>query len=341
MSKSVDLLVYQRNWCQNWRVQENRTQAVHDSLVESGMLVPVILGGLEERTWLDCDLASLAENRIGEVQDPRTIDETRRARWLARVVDEAPVSLKSRWFERCYWIVYDSERVGCMALTTESLGNSSINLSSFYVFPSYRGRGIGKRAMEDLMAAVASQGLRLRLSTSWCWQATVKFYLKLGLWVYMWKRDLDLFWDKDTPMPIIEVGAQEASLSVRVEDSIVTLERARRCGDRLELETPSDDLGKDKRLGGACWHASSTLSLALALAGWPLVRSAAQWQENYYAEGGPPEALAYKITLWEAWERKHDRIVITPRIPGLEYPTWEEYEAGWAANRERYERQKS
>jgi len=64
--------------------------------------------------------------------------------------------------------------------------------------------------------------------------------------------------------------------------------------------------------------------------GWPLVRSAEQWKESYYADSGPPEALAYKITIWEAYARSKGWIVETPRIAGLAYPTWDEFEARWA-----------
>ena len=95
----------------------------------------------------------------------------------------------------------------------------------------------------------------------------------------------------------------------------------------LELEEPPRELAKEQRIGEAYWHATSTLSLALALHGWPLVRSREEWERSYFADAGPPEALAYKITIWEAWDRKHGRVVSTPRIPGLEYPTWDELEA--------------
>lgn len=59
-------------------------EAVHEDLVRVGAVAPVELDGDEERTWLDCDLASLAENRIGDLTDPRRLDEPRRADWLAR-----------------------------------------------------------------------------------------------------------------------------------------------------------------------------------------------------------------------------------------------------------------
>lgn len=67
-----------------------------------------------------------------------------------------------------------------------------------------------------------------------------------------------------------------------------------------------------------------------ALRGWPLIRSQRFWDEFHHSDAGPPEALAHKIAIWEAWDRKHGFRVETPKIPGLEYPTWEELEARWA-----------
>ncbi len=66
--------------------------------------------------------------------------------------------------------------------------------------------------------------------------------------------------------------------------------------------------------------------------GWPLVRSPDAWEHGHWADAGPPEALAYKITIWEAWDRKRGFHVDAPRIPGLEYPTWDEFGARWAAS---------
>jgi hypothetical protein len=107
--------------------------------------------------------------------------------------------------------------------------------------------------------------------------------------------------------------------------------RDRYDGDRLALDEAPADLADDRSLGDAYWHASSTLALALAMEGKALVRSARHWEKCRHADGGPPEALAYKITLWEAFDRARGWRVEQPRIPGLAYPTWEEFEARWAA----------
>jgi len=318
------------------RVIESEPGPVDDDLVRAGTLVKAGFGGSEERAWLDCDLASLAENWLGDRLDPRDLDDAHRAEWLSRVVEERPMPLGRRSeCERCYWILEGGQRAGTMALSSSELTGKNLHLASLYVLPSYRGRGVGRRAMESLMSSMRQHGLSLRLDTSWCWQRTVGFYLQLGLWVRMWKRDLCLCWDPTTPAPRLEIGARTASLSVPLDGAQVVLAQARRRGSALELKEPARSLAKDKRLGGAYWHAESTLALALARHGWPLVRSPEEWERSHYADAGPPEALAYKITIWEAWARKRGWNVTTPRLPGLEYPTWDELEARWDASMSR------
>jgi GNAT superfamily N-acetyltransferase len=305
---------------------------VHDELVRGLTLAPVTLGGAEERAWLDCDVASLAENWLGERVDPRALDASRRRALQSQVLDEPPMSLTQRSeHERCYWLVEAGERKGTMALATGTHAGKNLYLASFYVYPTCRDEGVGRRAMTRLMEALGRHGLGLRLDTSWCWQRTVGIYRTLGLWVYMWKRDLSLCWDPATPPPQIEVNDATATLSVAVGAETIVLARARRRGDALELDEPAPELSEDRRLGEAWWYAVSTLSLALAQRGWPLVRSAREWERSYHADGGAPEALAYKITLWEAWARKRGWTVSTPRIPGVAYPTWEQFEAHWQA----------
>lgn len=300
-----------------------------DDLLPLGWLEPV--RGEDERLWLDCDLAGLAEHRLGDATDPRALTDERRAVWAERAVDDGCHPLAERAYERCFWLVEGGARVGTIALSTYTLGAADVRLSSFYVFPDRRGQGVGRRALGRLGDALADRGFAYRLDTAWSWRRTVRFYQRAGLWVYMWKRDLTLCWRRATPPPVIDVGEREATLSVRRGDALVTLARARYDGDRLALDEAPADLADDRSLGDAYWHASSTLALALAMEGKALVRSARHWEKCRHADGGPPEALAYKITLWEAFDRARGWRVEQPRIPGLAYPTWEEFEARWAA----------
>ena len=308
-------------------------QPVYDELIHSSVLAPVGHDDDEQRLFVDFELASLAEHRLGDNTDPRSIHKAGRADWLARAAQDDsvfPLPRKTEWYRKCFWLLDNGKRVGTIALT-EPMGSigAMARCSSFYLLPEFRGLGLGSRIMIHVLRSLCTHGFSLRLDTDWTWQRTVRFYRRLGFWVYHWKRNLDLIWTSKWPIPRIEVGSAEASLSVRRGDSEVTLVRAHRKGDRLELEQAPSEWEDDDEIGDAYFSAIPTLSLELAMHGWPLVRSAEQWKENYYADSGPPEALAYKITIWEAYARSKGWIVETPRIAGLEYPTWEEFEARW------------
>lgn len=310
------------------------SQTLHEELLRSGVVGRVALDTPEEQRWLDCDLASLAEHRLGATTSPLALSDALRRAWQSRATLERPMRLAQRGpHERCYWLLEDGERKGTIALGNDAQRGPRLHLASFYVFPPLRGQGVGQRAMARLRTCFARHELGIHLDTSWTWQRTVRFYLGVGMWIQQWKRDLVFCWDQRTPDPHLEVGDDEARLFVLHEGSERTLIRARRRGDALDLDEP-EEARRIAGIGAASRLASSTLSLALALRGWPLIRSAARLIEDGFADAGPPEALAQRIVLWEAWERKNDWVVETPRIPGLDYPSWDELEARWAKERE-------
>jgi GNAT superfamily N-acetyltransferase len=312
--------------------QSEAARAAHEDLVRAGVLLPVEIGGAEERTWLDCELASFAENRLGDLADPGDIDDARRADWQARAIEETLWSLRERSaYQSCYWVIEDGARAGTVALAPASLGNRCLRLSSLYVLPSHRRRQTGRRIMHAVRDALANRGLGLRLDTSWCWQRAVRFYLGLGMWVYMWKREIDFYWGPWTPDPRIDVGDATASLSVHVDGAEHVLVRAERRGDALWLDDAKPDAGAGKRVHEAWCLATSTLALALALRGWPLIRSAQDFERYCYSDAIAPESLARKIGVWEARHAGKGWSLQTPRLPGVEYPTWAELEARWAA----------
>jgi len=314
-----------------FREGELDTAAVHRELVATGLLESLEMGGADELLWGDCDLASLAENRLADCTDPRELTAARRNEWRRAATTEEPWPPSARRYENCYWLVDGSERVGTVALSNSLLGSTLMGLSSLYVFPTHRARGCASRALTQLRAALGLHGLGIKLETNWSWQAAVKFYLRLGLWVHMWKRDLMFRWDPDDPPPIIELGSDALTLSVDVGESRVELARAEREGTQLVLKERDCPHDASDPITELAWHAPSTMSLWLALHGWPLIRSTEAWEKYHYADGGAPEALASKIVLWEAWDRAHGWQVETPRIPGLEYSTWAELEARWKA----------
>ncbi|MBI5549226.1 MAG: GNAT family N-acetyltransferase [Deltaproteobacteria bacterium] len=303
---------------------------LHEELSRACWLSRVALGGEEERAWLDCDLASLAENRLSELADPRAFDGAIRADLERRATTKRPWPLAQRSeFERCYWLVEEGARTGTLAIATATLGTPSVRISSFFVLPSCRGRRVGHRAIERLRHALAPHGLGIRLDAFWCSPRSVRFYLAAGFWVWGWKRDLTFAWRPRLPPPRIEVGQREASLSAAVSGPPIVLASAEHDGHALTFRSRESELEDDPDLGEAAWHSSSTLALALALNGWPLVRSQEHWDRERFSDASAPESLARKIQVWEAWAAKHGWRVETPRIAGLEYPTWDELEAQW------------
>lgn len=148
-----------------------------------------------------------------------------------------------------------------------------MRVSSFYVFRSQRGRGTGRRALDRLRELAAAQQIGLRLDTCWSWQRTVRFYLRAGDAGAHVEARPHAPLGRAVPHSLIDVGADEATLSAR------SRWRGRRAGEgappgrRVLLDEPSREILADKSLGSAPWDAVSTLSLAIALEAWPLVRS--------------------------------------------------------------------
>jgi len=300
---------------------------LHDELFDARIATPLKLGGRDERTWADCELAALAENRLGDRTDPRGIDEAYRARWKTTATTEPEFLPQLRDYERCCWLLHGDERVGTIALANSSIDHCSMTISSLYVFPTHRSRGLGRGALKRIADQLEQHGLMLRLNTSWTWQRTVRGYLRMGMWIRMWKRDLEFRMRASDPTPLVEFAGDEAQLSVEVAGRKTTLIRAKHCRDRLELQEPDYiDLPRARELA---WAARGTLALELAMRGWPLVRSQEDWEELRHADGGAPESLAARIETWEAWDRAHGWKVETPRIVGLEYPTWDDLQARW------------
>jgi GNAT superfamily N-acetyltransferase len=307
---------------------EPEALALHRALVAAGVVSPLALGGEEEASWADCDLASLAENRLGDTTDPRALTGPLRAQWLERAGGDRWCSPAKRRIDACFWLLDGAKRVGTIALSRLLFGSTRLRLSSLYVLPTHRGRGAATRTLNRIRAVLGKRRHGVQLETCWTWQPAARFYLQRGLWLRMWKRDLDFYADPDAPSPIVQVSDQSASIAVEVESERIVLARAERAGEKLTFDVSANHA--DGRVSNLVCDASSTLSLALALRGWPLIRSHELWDDCHCSDAGPPEALASKVAIWEAWDRKRGFCVETPKIPGLEYPSWDEFQARWS-----------
>jgi len=303
-------------------------RAAHAALVAEGALEPLSRDEAETRRWLDCELASLVENRFFEPIDPLAMTSATRSRWEPTATSDEPLSSPhgQDWYRIPYWIKDRGERVGTMGLATTYMGIGMVTVSSLYVLPKRRGRGLAGGALGRAQAAVRAHGGRcLRVPAYWSWQPAVRFYLGLGMWVGNWKHSLVFAWHEQLPAHRVEVEDDRATFGVdrggRVEPLIV----AARDGARLDwTELPRFAELRDEE--PQVYHlARSTFALQLAVNGFPLVRSAEAWERRHdSADAGQPEGLAYKIELFEAWDRRSGFTLRTPRIPGLAYREWED-----------------
>ena len=296
----------------------------HATLVKGGALRPLSKGAVETRAWIDCELASLVENRFFVPCDPRAFTPAWRAEWGPKAIRDGTRlgSPHARVdYSIPYWILDGGARVGTIGLATSSLGGSLVTVSSLYVYPEHRGRGFAGRTLRlarDAMLAIGLGGLRV--PTWWTWQPAVRVYLALGMWVHDWKHELVFAFRHGETEHRIVVDEREATFSLAREGCVEPMITAIRDGSHLGW-TVSPRLAELVASGSReADEAVGTFALALAIRGWPLIRSAAAWDDRHAsADCGDPEGLAYKIEIFEAIDRRHRFEVRTPRLPGIEY----------------------
>ena len=301
----------------------------HASLVKHGVLRRLAKDAAETRAWLDCELASLVENRFFVPCDPRAFTPAWRAEWSPIAVRDGTrlgnphARVK---YSVPYWILDAGARVGTIGLATTSNGAGLITVSSLYVYPQHRGRGVAGRTLHLAREALVAVGLDgLRVLTWWTWQPAVRFYLGLGMWVDNWKHELVFTSRHGRPEHRIVVADREATFGLAHEGNVEPLIRASRDGDRLGwIESPRlrELIASGSREAD---DAPGTFAVALATHGWPLIRSAEHWNDRHgWSDCGEPEGLAYKIELFEAIDRRYGFEIRTPRIPGLAYRDYDD-----------------
>lgn len=259
------------------------------------------------------NLASIAEGGLGEIIDPDSLTITQERRLRERLRQSGHDYRHKDAYSRRYWIIDASEIVGTIEVGTWPRGRDLVHLASLYVHPKARGRGLASAILESLYGTALAAGLLgITLDAHWTWQQAVRFYLNRGMWLKMWKHDLTFIQSAQLPEYQIVETADTTIFSVLQHNSPTPLLVAGRIGDRLTLtETPAFDLFS------ADSDACATLALHLALRGHPLVRSDAHWDNSGYSDTHHPEALAYKISVFERIARENGWRVHTPRIPGV------------------------
>ncbi len=308
------------DWYQKQRCQ---IEACCRQLVNEGVIEPLSTDEEDTRSWNLWELASLVEGHCHLQLDVARLSEDERLAQERRVTfDGRPLASPHGEYRLPFWLLGGGRRAGTIAIATMSSGLDLISISSLYVAPEVRRRNIGRRALEAVFRAATANGAGgIRLDANWTWQPAVRFYARIGMWVWMWKHDLVFTWQPELPPYRVEIGGSEARFLIEQDGRWHTVVSAQRLGDRLGWS--SENLPRQPIEMSHC--VPGTFALHLALAGWPLVRSEENWERRYHwSDAGEPEGLAYKIEIFEALCRQRGFDVRTPRIPGIQYRDLEE-----------------
>jgi GNAT superfamily N-acetyltransferase len=274
----------------------------------------------ERQLGEDYELASLVEIHFGERIDPVSLHDHTRTHWRERLPLHESTPVADPWW-KVFWLLDGPQRVGTLGCHGHRFDTPRLDLFSLYVRPEHRQRGHAARALIAAKEAAHDLGLfDVRLSTSWCVPDAARLYMRLGMWVTGWKRDISLSYRAGYPTWQVEFHGDQATFQVG-EDRVPMIVAVRR-GTRLEWNELPALHHDDNR--AFCFYTAGTFALALALDGWPLIRTEERWQEQLrqgFSDVGGPEGLALKIRFFEAWARENGWRVTSPRIPGLDYPS--------------------
>ncbi|GAA2811642.1 hypothetical protein GCM10010505_42230 [Kitasatospora aburaviensis] len=285
-----------------------------------GLQLRAVAAG-DVRRFACWDLASLAEGELAEHVDPEALDPSAERELRERLGEGGREWPGGELYRRRYWVLDPDAPAGLPAGTVAvdnwTRGPGQLAVSSLYLRPSARGRGLAAAALDEIYRAATTEGLPgYRLEAHWTWRHAVRYYLRRGLWVVSWKRAIGL--SRMPQLPPYRVREEGGRLVLAIADGPrgwVPLLAAGREGRWLRL----DETAAYRQAGG--WvhgYARPTLALHLALAGLPLVRGPQWWAEaERWADIGEPEGLAHRIEHFERSARDAGRrpVVPAPVVP--------------------------
>jgi N-acetylglutamate synthase-like GNAT family acetyltransferase len=269
--------------------------------------------------WRNMELCIYLDNRIGLNLNPMDIspnafNEYHKKYMTCYELISNPA--KYSWFKN-YWICKEGSIVGSFAIQ-KPMGSywRYIEVVCLYLMPDYRKKGIVKVLLDDINAIVQKAGaFGIFLRTEWMMQRNVRYYLSRNMWVVSWKRSLGFAHISKLPKYNVTIKDQEASFFLDM-DGWKEIAHAKVQNGFLELKEPN----LPEELSFADIYVISTLSLYLAIHGFPLKRSKKTWKDRYsWSDIGMPEGLGYNIENWEYWERIHGFHCDSVKIPGLNY----------------------
>lgn len=305
--------------------------AVSRKLVADGILSPLDSAEtVASRLWQNMDLCAMVEGCFGDRLDAHKLSDEDRHSWLQRLGDQYRLPSFERDVYKHFWLLENGRPVGTLAIGTILYGLGLLPVWALYLHPDHRKTGTAQQALVALNEAAVAAGCEgIRLETYWVWQDSLRYYLRRGFWVSHWKHDVVFMLHKDLPAYQVTIGDDRARFDIRLQGRWQPLHHAYRQGSVLRLVAePLALSGERASLLGTT--SQGTLVLALALSGWPLIRSTDHWKQMHYVDAAQPESLAYRIQWKEAKARAHGWHTVTPRIPGLAYPTLTELEAATA-----------
>ncbi|MDW4907929.1 GNAT family N-acetyltransferase [Streptomyces sp. ADMS] len=301
-------------------MEDDLALRVHERLSACPGLRPV--GPAEGHRFGLWDLASLAEGALGECTDPDSLTPSHEKRLRIRLGASGREYEHNDDYCRRYWIrdpFKDREGgrprgpLGTVAVDTWPSGVGSLRVSSLYVHPVARRRGLASSTLDTVYEACRAESLHgFRLDTCWTWQRSVRYYLNRGLWVTSWKHALGLA--RLSYLPRYEVTENQGELTFLAANPdlcapgvMVPLLVADAVDGRLRLRETEQYARVRDELNAVRYYARSTLALHLAVRGLPLVRGKEQWAEavaGRWCDIGDPEGLARKIEVFEGAARE-------------------------------------
>ncbi|MBZ3903020.1 MULTISPECIES: GNAT family N-acetyltransferase [Streptomyces] len=314
------------------RSGNDQARRVHGRLSCGALLRPAA-GSAEDRRFARWDLASLSEGALGECVDPDSLTPARERELRIRLGSHGRAQRNDDEYRRRYWIRepgggeedggYGRRTppgvVGTVAVDTWPIGAGALLVTSLYVHPVARRRGLATAVLDTVYEACRAEGLHgFRLDAHWTWQRSVRHYLNRGLWVTSWKHALGFARLSYLPRYEVRAAGDEGELTFWAAvggEALVPMLVAGDAGGRLRLRETEESarLTEDRDAVRLRFYARSTLALHLAVRGHPLVRGEQEWAAaERWCDLGEPEGLAYRIGVFERAAREDGWRVDSP-----------------------------
>jgi len=292
--------------------------AVRAALLTRGLARPAAHRDADTGYFLAAEVGSVLEHRRGVQLDPATLTRAELDAWRTRE-PLALENLEPEPREGALVLLEKGERIGTVCFDDFEGLAPYAHVSSLYVAPQWRARGVGSELLDVMHAMLVPPYAGLSLTTYWTWPRAVQFYLRHGCVVRQWKHALVFLWRSDAVRWEVQFAGDVATFVWHRAGEAPRTWKAQRDAGWLTWSEPLEPRGHD----GDWYDATMTFAVVLASRGWPIARSAATLAEGArWSDCGYPEGLAVKIERWEAYDRECGYVVDTPRLPSLPYRDW-------------------